>query len=128
MRFCVNCGAGIKDEAVFCPKCGNVVDREDTNVQITITDAPRVGSKEDVMEPERIDTAASSSSPEAQQLQLSLKDKLNKRFGGVFGFLLCIVIVLLFIWIMGLIKGTSDNDEPVKYAPNQLPAPQEQVR
>ncbi|MCL5673240.1 MAG: zinc-ribbon domain-containing protein [Deltaproteobacteria bacterium] len=25
MKFCKNCGEGLKDEAKFCSKCGNVV-------------------------------------------------------------------------------------------------------
>lgn len=117
MRFCENCGKQIKDEAVFCPYCGTMVDSGNTDVNVTVSDGQSVSVSDELPGV----SASKDGAPEPPKNR-----KASGKLGGVLGFVICILLVLLFFWIYGIIKGADDGGEPVKYAPNQLP--QEQVR
>ena len=104
MRFCEKCGKQIKDEAVFCPFCGAMVDSSSTSATVTVSDEMS----------------------RTQSRQEKKEKKTGKKFSGILGFVLCILLVLLFFWLYGIINGTDGSDEPVRYAPNQIP--QEQAR
>lgn len=117
MRFCINCGKQIKDEAVFCPHCGTMVDREDNNVTVTVSDAPPT---------QGVRTNASAQRPKPAQEQPQ-PQSFWKKYGSCLTIIIIVFLVFLGIYIYGRIVGPTDVDDSERFLPNRLPA-QEQVR
>lgn len=117
MKYCINCGAELPDEAVFCKECGSKSEPLEIKTEGEVTNV--VVSDEPPVQPQQPQQPQPQPQPRPQpQPQKPALDPEAGRKRGIKGFLIPVIIVILVAWIIAVIVNTKNGVE-VDYHPNQ---------